>query len=153
MHPRQHSTPTRKPSQNSPSENNFPAGQQLDLTRLNSNVDSALANVSAAQGSIDSARLNAEQAKSQAGRQVRVVDPPRQASAPKPETFKKVATLLLFTMIGLLISFAALVVTTMVDHSIRSLNQLRTAANVGSVASVSRSKAFRDWPQSRERAA
>jgi hypothetical protein len=129
------------------------AGQQLDLNRLNSNLDSALTKVSTAQASIDSATLNAEQAKSQAGRQVRVVDPPRQATAPKPETFKKVATLVMFTMIGLLISFAALVVTTMIDRSIRSLSQLRAAANVGSVASVSKSKAFRDWPRSLGRAA
>ena len=109
------------------------AGQQLDLTRLNASLDSALANVSEAQASIDTARLNAEQAKSQAGRQVRVVDPPTQPTSPQPETFRKIATLVMFTLIGVVISLAALLVTTLADHSIQSVGQLRSAVNVGAV--------------------
>ena len=129
------------------------AGQQLDLTRLNASLDSALANVSEAQASIDTARLNAEQAKSQAGRQVRVVDPPTQPTSPQPETFRKIATLVMFTLIGVVISLAALLVTTLADHSIRSVGQLRSAVNVGAVTTVKKSKEFRSWPLGADRAA
>ena len=127
--------------------------QELDLTRLNATLDAALADVRDAQDRIDTAKLNVEQSKSEAGRQVRVVDPPRPANAATPETFKKITTTFMFTLIGLLISGVALAVTTALDHSIRSLAQLQSASGMTSAAIVPRSKPLRDWLQSRTRLA
>jgi hypothetical protein len=127
--------------------------QELDVARLNATLDAALSQVSDAQSRIDTAELNVEQSKSEAGRQVRVVDPPQRATAPTPETFRKLATVAMFTMMGLLLGLAALVVTTMVDHSIRSISQLRSATGMSSTVVVPRSKALRNWPPSDEQAA
>jgi hypothetical protein len=127
--------------------------QQLEVTRRNATLDTALADVSDAQARIDTAKLNVEQSKSEAGRQVRVVDSPQRASAPTPETFKKLTTLIMFTLIGVVVSAVALVVTTMIDHSVRSVAQLRAVTGGGSVATVARSKSLRNWPPTREGAA
>ena len=99
----------------------------LTITRLNSTLDSALKAVDDAQGEIDRAQLNVEQAQSEAGRQLRIIDAPRVPSAPQSNTIKRLVTMFLFTLLGLLMSFAALMATTVLDRSIRSRTQLAKA--------------------------
>ncbi|MET0911643.1 MAG: hypothetical protein ABWZ99_19410 [Ilumatobacteraceae bacterium] len=117
--------------------------EQLNLNRLDLTLTRALEDVDGAQDAIDTAQLNLEQSQSQAGRQVRIIDPPVAPASPGSTLFSKLTTLIMFAMIGLLISLAALVITTLIDHSVRSPAQLRVAAGVDSVAVIGRSKAIR----------
>jgi capsular polysaccharide biosynthesis protein len=90
-------------------------------------LDSALKAVDDAQGEIDRAQLNVEQAQSEAGRQLRIIDAPRVPTAPQSNTIKRLVTMFLFTLLGVLISLAALITTTVLDRSIRSRTQLAKA--------------------------
>ena len=114
--------------------------EQLNLNRLDLTLTRALEDVDSAQDAIDSAQLNLEQSQSQAGRQVRVVDTPVEPLSPQSTRLDKLTTMVVFTIMGVLIALAALVVTTLVDHSVRSPAQLRIAAGVDSVAVVGRAK-------------
>ena len=127
--------------------------QEFELSRLNATLDEALGGVSSAQNSIDAAKLNVDQSKSQAGRQLRVIDPPQVAAAPESSAFEKLSTVALFTLLGLLISGLALVVTTLADHSVRSTAQLELASGVGSTTIVPRSKLLRRPRQAKDVAA
>lgn len=112
--------------------------EELAITRLNSAVDAALADVSTAQERIDSAMLNGEQARSEAGRQLRIVDEPSEPTVPESNRVEQLLSLVMFTIIGLLIAGGALLATTLLDHSVRSPAQLRLASDVVSTSVVPR---------------
>jgi hypothetical protein len=120
--------------------------QQLNLNRLDTTLARALADFDDAQDAIDTARLNTAQSQSQAGRQVRVVDPPVEPTAAQSTRLDKLTTMFTFGFMGVLIALAALVITTLVDRSVRSPGQLRVAAGINSVAVVGRVKPVRRPP-------
>jgi hypothetical protein len=126
--------------------------QELTLTRLNKALDDALKSVSDAQASIDTAKLNVQQSKSEAGRQVREVDPPTRPSLPQPTKFKQLLTMVMFGLMGMVISLMAVAVTTAADHSIRSLAQLRLASGTDATASVQRSRELKGAARTRRAA-
>jgi hypothetical protein len=121
---------------------------QMVLLRLTNQLDRALASVNDAQSAIDSARLNLQQAQSEAGRQLQVVDPPRVPTSPQSTRMQALLTLVMFTGIGLVISAIAVVVSTLLDRSIKSEQQLASAAGVSVTASVGRIKRVGRWRRS-----
>ncbi len=112
-----------EPSESEPRD----TAEVLTITRLNAALEASLKAVNDAQSEIDRAQLNVEQAQSEAGRQLRIIDAPRVPGAPQSNAIKRLVTMFLFTLLGLLISFAALMATTVLDRSIKSRTQLARA--------------------------
>jgi hypothetical protein len=96
-----------------------PIEQELTIQRLNSALDRAEENVQTSTAEIETARLQVAQSRSEAGQSVRVIDPPSLPGVPQPKLFKMLSVVLVFGVLGVLISGTALVVTTALDRTIR----------------------------------
>lgn len=106
----------------------YTAAEELTIDRLNGAINRALDDVNDADRDIDGARVNVEQARSDAFRLVRVVDPPDVPAAPEPNRLRRVIAVLMFTLVGVVVAFAALTMATALDRTIRSSVQLGVAA-------------------------
>jgi hypothetical protein len=117
--------------------------QVLNIQRLNSSLDRALEAERAAQSAIDEADFAASQALSDSSRQLLLVDAPAVASFPGPVRRDQAQSVVMFTLLGFVFSFAALLIGTHLDRSIRSRSQLGQAAGTALVAAVPRIKQLR----------
>lgn len=124
-------------------EENYPLTDQLKIQRLNDAYDEALEVVDNAQSRIDDAQLNVLQVQSEAGRQIRVIDPPEVPLAPASTTVKRLITVAMMMFVGALVSLTALVITTLLDRTVRSRSQLAAVVGTSATASVPRIKAFK----------
>jgi hypothetical protein len=100
-------------------DENRPLEQDLTVQRLNSALDRAQENVQNATNEIETARLQVAQSRSEAGQSVRVIDPPSLPVVPEPKLMKMISVVLVFGVLGVLISSTALVLTTALDRTIR----------------------------------
>jgi bacterioferritin (cytochrome b1) len=126
-----------------PENQSRPTEQVLEIQRLNASVDRALEAERDAQNTIDEARLTANQAASTSTRQLSVIDAPEIATAPEPVRRDKITAIAMFTLLGVLIALAALVLSTVADRAVRTRSQLAHTAGIGSVVVVPRIKQLR----------
>ena len=98
----------------------------------------------AAQTAIDDAEFAEVQARSESSRLLRVIDEPTVASAPSAVRRDQVISVAMFTLLGILISLAALILSTAIDRSIRSRSQLAHLAGTDAVAVIPRLKTKRN---------
>ncbi|MBK5222599.1 MAG: hypothetical protein JJE52_06935 [Acidimicrobiia bacterium] len=119
------------------------ADEQLTIARLQGALDRAIQSSVEAQRSIDGARLNLVQAQSEAGRQLRVIDPATVPTSPESIRSRIVLTVLMFTALGVVVSLTALVASTLLDRTMRIDRQVAaiagtTTATIPLVRSASR---------------
>lgn len=117
--------------------------QELELQRRSSTLDRAIAAVEELEADIAAAEVSVEQSLSEAGRLLRVVDAPTAPSSPEPNRMEKVLTVAMFTVIGLLLSLAALVAATVFDKTVRSSSQLAGLVHADVAVAVPSVKALR----------
>jgi uncharacterized protein involved in exopolysaccharide biosynthesis len=120
-----------------------PTEQILEIQRLNASIDRALEAERDAQKSVDEAQLTANQAATGSTRELTVIDAPEIAAAPEPVRRDKITVIAMFTLLGVLIGFAALVLSTVADRAVRTRSQLAHATGIGSVVFVPRIKQLR----------
>ena len=108
----------------------------IQLTRLTSALAAAEAKVAATKADIDEAELAVEQSRSEAGRSLTVIDEPNVPSAPQSTLIERISTIISFTMLGVVIMLAALVIGTVLDQSVASASDLRPLNGVEHVAVV-----------------
>jgi uncharacterized protein involved in exopolysaccharide biosynthesis len=115
--------------------------EELTVVRLDSAVDRALNDVAEAQEGIRIAERAVDDIRSDAGRSVRVVDSPTVPLEPESGVLKQILTVAMFTVLGLLVAIAALLLATIADRSVRSREQLNriTGAEVAVTVPVVKS--------------
>ena len=86
--------------------------------------------------SLAAARLAGTQTTTDVTQRLRIVDSPEQPIAPEPHRKKDALTLMMFLALGTLVSAAALVVGTLMDHSVRYGEEIEANLNVPVLATV-----------------
>ena len=117
-----------------------PIAQELDIQRLNGSLDRALEDQSDAQSAVDEAQLTAIQAARTAARELTVIDAAERAAVPESIRRDQITAIAVYTLLGLLIAFAALVLSTVADRAVRTRSQLTRATGISSVVVVPRIK-------------
>jgi len=117
--------------------------QTLELQRLSSEFDRALDAVREVQSAIDAAQFTANQAASSSARQLVMIDAPVMANNPAPVRRDQATVVAMFTLLGLAIAFGALLLTTLIDRSIRTLSQLALVSGIDVVVAIPRVKQLR----------
>lgn len=120
----------------------YPVADQFEITRLNDAYDAALEDVKSAQDQIDASRLNAIRAQSEAGRLIRLVDPPEVPTTSTSSPLDQILTIGLMTIVGILVGLTALVITTVLDRTVRSRAQLAAVVGTNATAAVPRIKSL-----------
>jgi hypothetical protein len=118
------------------SPDQLPATLQLAWDRVVAKVEAAQEAVDAAQAEIDNARLQQTQQISQAGRSLSVVDEPTVPDSPESTLMSRVMTVASWVMLGVVIAAAALVVTTVLDHTVSTPADLLAIEGISLVATV-----------------
>jgi uncharacterized protein involved in exopolysaccharide biosynthesis len=113
-----------------------PIEVQLQLERLSAVLEDAQARVTASDSKIAEAQLAVDQSRSEAGRNLRVVDAPNLPTAPESTLIKQAITILVFLVIGALVSGVALFLTTLLDQSVRTLGDVQALASSDNVAII-----------------
>ncbi len=111
---------------------------QFLVERYSDEVVKADAKVDAAQEGIDAARLAAQQSRIEAGRSVTLIDTPKVPVASESSMIKTATTVATFVILGIFISIAAILVTTVLDNSVSNPADLRAIAGVSYVGTVPR---------------
>jgi uncharacterized protein involved in exopolysaccharide biosynthesis len=98
------------------------AGAELEISRVRGQLQ-------VAENTLNDVTTSAEQ-------QFQVVDDPQPPSAPEPRRKQDVITLAMFTILGLLVSGAALVVGTLLDRSVRYSDEIEAHLHLPVLATV-----------------
>lgn len=122
---------------------NLLLAQELELARLNDRVIGADAKLGEAITAIEDAELALQQARSDAGQSLRVVDAPSVPESPESVLTAQVARIAAFFALGLVVAATALIVTTLLDTTVRSARDVELAGGGTTIAAVPRIKALR----------
>jgi hypothetical protein len=114
--------------------------QALEIERLNASIERAVETQREAQTEITRAELAGQQAASSSARELPIVDEPEAATAPTAVRRDQAVLMFVFTLLGVLIAGAILILGTSIDRSVRTTKQLAVASGVPAVASVPRVK-------------
>jgi uncharacterized protein involved in exopolysaccharide biosynthesis len=117
-------------------DESYPINIQLQVDRLSSSLDAVEANIQRAEGNIETARLSRVQQQTEAGRSFVIIDAPRVPNAPESTIVERATLVLSFLLLGVVISIAALLLTTVLDRSISSAGDLLAIEGVSLVATV-----------------
>lgn len=109
---------------------------QVDIDRLSNRLTAAEAQVGAAQASLDDATLARTQLVSQIDRSVTVIDPPQVPDTAEPVLVRQAATVIGFTLLGLILVLGALLLTTALDSSVVSTLDLIDLPGIGYVTTI-----------------
>ena len=101
-----------------------PLDEQVEIERLKSAVQQAQETFSNAQQKSDEARLATEQSVRDVSQRLRVIDEPEVPLGPEPRVKKAVLTVGLFTVVGAFLSFGAVALATVMDRSLRSVDDV-----------------------------
>lgn len=115
---------------------------QVQLGRLQSRLDAINGAIASAEESLEDAELTLFQLDAEVGSNFHVVDPPEPASKPESNRADKLATFGSFTMLGVAVSAAILLATTMIDRSVNSPVELLSLPGVDLVATVNSRRRF-----------
>ena len=118
----------------------IPFDQQLVIQRLNDALTSANAAFQEIDDQITAAELAAQRARSDAGRQIRLVDVPEVPTSPEPIRMQQLVTVMMFTLLGMLVTGVALFAVTALDGSVRLRSQLEEVSRTDVIAVVPKIK-------------
>jgi uncharacterized protein involved in exopolysaccharide biosynthesis len=96
-----------------------PAAQQQAITSLQNTLDRAESQYDAKLDSLDQAKLARNAAETDVEQRLRITDPPVEPTAPQPRLKKAVMTLVVFGVLGVLLSLASVIVAATLDRTIR----------------------------------
>jgi uncharacterized protein involved in exopolysaccharide biosynthesis len=97
----------------------IPASQQLQINNLQADIDRAESQYDAKLASLDQAKLASNSAAAEVDQLLRVTDPPEVPLAPQPRLKKAALTLVVFGVLGVLLSLASVIVAATLDRTIR----------------------------------
>lgn len=97
-----------------------PDDEQAEIARLNSDLTQAQTTYNASLTKRQDAQLSTEQTKADVGERLRVVDAPQLPLAPEGGLKTTVMSFAVFLVLGGILSIGALVVATLLDHSLRT---------------------------------
>jgi capsular polysaccharide biosynthesis protein len=106
------------------------ADEQAEITRLTAAVTAAQSQYDGATAKRQDAQLQAEQTKADVGERMRLVDPPQVPALPLSGMKAKVQGLATFIFLGVLLMVGAVVLGTLVDHSIQTANDVKEKLGV-----------------------
>lgn len=109
---------------------------RLGLERLTAALATAEGKVLETEDEIERAELNVRTAESDAGRSLTVIDAPEMPVAPESTLIDRMITVISYTVLGIAVATAALLVSTVLDRSIVSRRDLVALAGVSFVAEV-----------------
>jgi capsular polysaccharide biosynthesis protein len=113
-----------------------PADEQVQIASLTEAVTRADDQLSTARSSLSSAQIANAQTTADVAQRLQVVDNPVKPLAPEPHRKKDALTLLMFIILGALVSSAALVVATLLDRSVRYADEVEAHLEVPVLAMV-----------------
>lgn len=113
-----------------------PFSVEIQVGRLQSRLDDIDDRISSAQQDLDDALLSRAQLETEAGESFSVVDPPEPPSKPESTLGDRIALIGSFTMIGLAVAGAALLLTTAIDRTVNAPTELLTIPGVTLVATA-----------------
>jgi uncharacterized protein involved in exopolysaccharide biosynthesis len=112
------------------------AGDQLEYTRLQAAADRAQTQLLEAQDAVDAAKVQTDQAAAIVDQRVRLVDEPAQPSAPDGRLKKAALTMVVFGVLGCLLSLGSVVLAASLDRTIRVPNDITARFGVDVLAVV-----------------
>ena len=115
---------------------NYTRDVQFEIDRLTAKLANAEDKVNATQEHIDEARLASAAETTKAVRSFTVIDKPSVPGAPQSTFMKRVILIASFMLLGVVIAIAALLVTTMLDHTVASPADLLALGGISLVATV-----------------
>jgi hypothetical protein len=118
------------------SSNDLPYDAEVQLNELSDEVTALRTKIAAVETSLDEATLARTQESSEATRSIRVVDQPEVPTAPESNVVQRISLVISFMLLGIVIASAALLVTTVLDHSVSSTADLLTIGGISLVATV-----------------
>ena len=113
-----------------------PTEQALELSNLNAAITQAQAQVTNAENNIAQARLATQQATGQTGEGLQIVDPPEAADAPEPIRRKQALSLAIYLFLGTFVVAAMVLLSTLLDRSVRTSEDIDVATGLAVVATV-----------------
>jgi len=117
-----------------------PADEQVEIATLTEAVTRADDQLSTARASLNSARLANAQTTTDVSQRLRIVDEPAKPFAPEGHRRKDAMTLMMYMMLGALVSGSALVVGTLLDRSVRYSEEIEAHLDVAVLATVPNSR-------------
>jgi capsular polysaccharide biosynthesis protein len=117
-------------------DQDYPVPVQVQLEALRDSVSSLQEKISGAEEKIDEAVLLRTQESSEASESITIIDAPQVPGAPVSTVMKRIMLVMSFMMLGFVIAFAALLVTTVLDHSVSSPADLLAIAEIPLVATI-----------------
>ena len=113
---------------------------QQDFTRLQDNADRAREQLVAAQDQLDAAKLRSDQAAAVVEQRIRVLDTPELPTAPTAGLRKAVISMMIFGVLGCVLSLASVVVAATLDRTIRVPGDVSSKFGVDVLAVVPETK-------------
>jgi uncharacterized protein involved in exopolysaccharide biosynthesis len=113
-----------------------PPNVQTELGRLSDEVTRTGDAYNTALGRIGEAEQAGNESAAKIPQQYRTIDAPEQPLAPEPRRKQDIMTLAIFTILGLLVSGAALVVGTLMDRSVRFSDEIEAHLDVPVIATI-----------------
>ena len=93
--------------------------QQVQIASLQAELDRAESQYDAKLDSLDQAKLASNSAATEVDQRLRVTDPPEEPLAPEPRLRSAVLSLVIFGVLGVLLSLASVIVAATLDRTIR----------------------------------
>lgn len=119
-----------------PSDGERSVEEELEISRLNRNVERADTRLADTLDDIRAAELLIEQATSDATQTLRVVDPPTLPTAPEAGLRAVVMTVGTFGMLGVLLMVGCVVAASLLDRSLRFAEEIRASLGIEVLAVV-----------------
>jgi hypothetical protein len=113
-----------------------PAEQTLAINTLSGVITQAQSQLTNADNKVEEARLATQQARSQTGDSLQLVDPPEVPIAPDSVHRQQALTLAVYLFLGLFVLAAILLVSTLLDSSVRAAEDIDVATGLAVVATI-----------------
>jgi uncharacterized protein involved in exopolysaccharide biosynthesis len=117
-------------------EGDRPLAEQIEIQRLKASADQAQTQYTAAEQKSDEARLATAQARADATQRIRLIDEPKVGLASAGGLRNALFTTAIFMIAGALLSFAAVVLGTVIDRSLRSSDDAEQLLGLTVLAAV-----------------
>jgi uncharacterized protein involved in exopolysaccharide biosynthesis len=108
----------------------------VNLQTLQDAVTDAKKQVSDDNAKLSQAQLAITSAQSDVAQRLQVADEPGVPSAPQPIRMKQLTTVVMFLFLGLILIAVALVIAALLDHTVRSRDEVEEACGIEVIASI-----------------
>jgi hypothetical protein len=113
-----------------------PAEQTLAMQAMAGLIDAAQTKLTTAETKIEEAKLATQQARSQTGDSLQLVDPPEVPSAPQSIHRRQAMAVAVYMFLGLFVVVAMLILSSLLDRAVRSAEDIDLATGLPVVATV-----------------